>query len=308
MKEENKNLDPKVHQQEIYNKIKSKDFIKAPNYLNGLNENNSKISENNLKSLKTLSKITNYILITPLEIIYKEQNGLFNKTSKEREKCPICLYEFYDKIIYDNIENIDLKEFEYYYSFELDVVKLVRCDDHFFHIQCLIDYLQDKIGFKCPICQKIYGVIIGDMPLGTMTALVDDKMVCRGHNPGTIIIKYSFKNGISNGKYYTGTGRVTYIPNTKNGRILLGLLKIAFDRKLTFTIGTSVTTGEQNTVVWNGIHHKSNIGGGASQYGYPDPTYFTRVCEELAAKGINIQDYDEKCLEFLGLNLMYGVV
>ena len=53
-----------------------------------------------------------------------------------------------------------------------------------------------------------------------------------------------------------------------------------------FTIGTSVTTGRNNVIVWNGIHHKTRICGGSSNYGWPDPTYFNRVKFELAAKGI----------------------
>jgi deltex-like protein len=38
--------------------------------------------------------------------------------------------------------------------------------------------------------------------------------------------------------------------------------------------------------VWNGIHHKTNTGGGSSNFGYPDPTYLERVKEELASKGL----------------------
>ena len=41
-----------------------------------------------------------------------------------------------------------------------------------------------------------------------------------------------------------------------------------------------------NCVIWNGVHHKTNLGGGASHYGYPDST---RVKEELAVKGIFIE-------------------
>ncbi len=83
-----------------------------------------------------------------------------------------------------------------------------------------------------------------------------------------------------------GTARNTYLPDNAEGREILRLLKVAFDRRLTFTVGTSVTTGATNTVVWNGIHHKTNVAGGPTQYGYPDPTYFNRVKEELAAKGV----------------------
>ena len=36
------------------------------------------------------------------------------------------------------------------------------------------------------------------------------------------------------------------------------LLKKAFEARLTFTVGRSVTTGMDNTVVWNDIHHKTN--------------------------------------------------
>lgn len=47
-----------------------------------------------------------------------------------------------------------------------------------------------------------------------------------------------------------------------------------------------MTTGQENCVVWNGIHHKSDTSGGASHFGFPDPTYFSRVKLELAAKGV----------------------
>ena len=76
---------------------------------------------------------------------------------------------------------------------------------------------------------------------------------------------------------------------------MLALLKEGFKRKVLFTIGTSVTTGMSNCVIWNGVHHKTSTTGGKERerlmiggayYGYPDDTYFNRVKEELAAKGI----------------------
>ena len=42
-------------------------------------------------------------------------------------------------------------------------------------------------------------------------------------------------------------------------------------------MGRSVTTGRDNQIVWNGIHHKTNTSGGSSHFGYPDDTYFDRV-------------------------------
>lgn len=59
------------------------------------------------------------------------------------------------------------------------------------------------------------------------------------------------------------------------------MLAEAFRRRLTFKVGTSITTGAQNTVVWQGIHHKTSPNGGTSHFGYPDPTYFERVTSEL---------------------------
>ena len=300
-------INPQQYQQKIYDNFKNKDFKTCPNYSNGLTIENSKLSNNNLNLLKKLSKITKYALISPLEILYKEQYGIFNQTTKEREKCPICLCEFYDNIISEDTKNIALKELFSYYPQEIDTIKLFKCDDHFYHIECLSNFIQEKTGFKCAICQKIYGIIEGNMPTGTMKAYLNDNTHCSGYqNLGTIVINYNINKGNHNGKPFSGTSRRNYIPNTEKGRILLGLLKIAFDRKLTFTIGTSVTTGVQNTVIWNGIHHKSSLSGGAVNYGYPDPTYFNRVCEELASKGVNKDDYDEKDLEYIAVNMIYG--
>jgi deltex len=59
-----------------------------------------------------------------------------------------------------------------------------------------------------------------------------------------------------------------------------------FRRKLTFIVGTSVTTGQKDCVVWAGIHHKTSPTGGFASFGYPDATYFDRVREEMAARGV----------------------
>ena len=115
------------------------------------------------------------------------------------------------------------------------------------------------------------------------------------------------------GAPYSGTSRVCYLPDNEEGNKILALLDIAFKRRLTFTIGQSVTSGADNTVVWNGcvtlfeflqqcseffkkftkinltelsIHHKTATSGGTSGYGYPDDTYFTRVRGELKDVGV----------------------
>ena len=136
------------------------------------------------------------------------------------------------------------------------------------------------------------------MPPGKMRVKIDKNIKLDGYyNKDTIVIDYNFHRGILDGIQYSGTHRISYLPNTEEGREILGMLKIAFERKLTFVVGTSVTTGKQNTVVWNGIHHKTITSGGPTNYGYPDPTYFNRVTQELAAKGIIKSEYKDGELE-----------
>ena len=138
------------------------------------------------------------------------------------------------------------------------------------------------------------------MPKGTMKAFLQ-KFHCSGYeNTETIEINYIFPNG----QNYTGTSRRCFLPNTKEGREILGLLKVAFERKLTFTIGTSVTTGVRNTTVWNGIHHKTSVSGGPTRFGYPDNTYFNRVKEELAAKGVTKESVKED-VQNIASNMLY---
>jgi len=70
---------------------------------------------------------------------------------------------------------------------------------------------------------------------------------------------------------------------------ILKMLRVAWDRRLIFTIGRSVTSGSNNVVTWNEIHHKTNKYPGGS-HGFPDPNYFTNVVEELKAQGVTQDD------------------
>ena len=62
-------------------------------------------------------------------------------------------------------------------------------------------------------------------------------------------------------------------------------MRIAFERKLVFTIGRSATTGRDDVIVWNGIHHKTRKYD-PHNHGYPDPCYLDNVKQELAAVGV----------------------
>ena len=64
------------------------------------------------------------------------------------------------------------------------------------------------------------------------------------------------------GQSFRGTGRTAYLPDNKEGKEVLKLLSKAFDQKLIFTVGASRTTGIENQVTWNDIHHKTSMTGG----------------------------------------------
>ncbi|KAG4066453.1 hypothetical protein HA402_007089 [Bradysia odoriphaga] len=137
-------------------------------------------------------------------------------------------------------------------------------------------------SLKCPFCQITTGTIVGLCPDGKMTVKIL-KSDCAGfEGVGTIEIHYF----INSRDYYLN--RVAYLPNNAEGQEILELLKIAWDRRVAFTIGTSITTGVENTVVWN-IHHKTNQSGGVAYFGYPDPTYFQRVKLELESNGVALR-------------------
>ncbi|ESO01419.1 hypothetical protein HELRODRAFT_82010 [Helobdella robusta] len=161
---------------------------------------------------------------------------------------------------------------------------------HSFCGDCL-DQNNKKGQQKCPNCGKVYGVIRGNQPDGCMTV----KHLHTLHLPsyercGIIEILYSFPSGKQGenhpnpGKPFKGTHRTAYLPDNKEGNEVLELFQKAFDKRLLFTIGRSVTTGRNDVVVWNDVHQKTSLYAG--EYGYPDPTYFDRVKKELADKGI----------------------
>lgn len=171
------------------------------------------------------------------------------------ENCPICL---------DSLKDDDQR-----------VVHLSKCGTHYFHQDCIMHCFRDNF-LQCPICSQVYGVRVGTQPPGEMLVERDSASV-RGHEEyGTIIIEYSFNHGTQGpnhpnpGKPYHGTIRTAFLPDSPEGNRALKLLQVAWERKLVFTVGTSVTTGHSDVVIWNGIHHKTDISGGPTNYGYPD--------------------------------------
>lgn len=108
------------------------------------------------------------------------------------------------------------------------------------------------------------------------------------------IINFSIPSGIQGNEhpnpgqayYAVGFPRICYLPDNTLGRRVLRLLQIAFERRLIFTIGRSVTTGREDVVTWNEIHHKTELGPSTTGHGYPDTSYLERTLAELAAQGV----------------------
>ncbi|XP_072456497.1 E3 ubiquitin-protein ligase DTX1 isoform X1 [Notamacropus eugenii] len=177
------------------------------------------------------------------------------------------------------------------------VGKLGKCG-HMYHLLCLVAMYnngnkQDG-SLQCPTCKAIYGEKTGTQPPGKMEFHLIPHSLPGYTDTQTIRIVYDIPTGIQGpehpnpGKKFTARGfpRHCYLPDNEKGRKVLRLLIMAWDRRLIFTIGTSNTTGESDTVVWNEIHHKTEFGSNLTGHGYPDPNYLDNVLAELTAQGV----------------------
>ncbi|KFO64233.1 putative E3 ubiquitin-protein ligase DTX2, partial [Corvus brachyrhynchos] len=183
-----------------------------------------------------------------------------------------------------------------------EAVGRLRNCQHSFHMLCVLAMYSNgnKDGsLQCPSCKTIYGEKTGTQPKGKMEVSTFPQSLPGHKDCGTIRIVYHISRGIQGpehpnpGMPYTARGfpRYCYLPDNEKGRKVLELLKVAWKRRLIFTVGTSNTTGESNTVVWNEIHHKTEMDSNLSGHGYPDPNYLDNVLAELAAQGVT-----EDCL------------
>lgn len=192
-----------------------------------------------------------------------------------------------------NIEEIDCSVcMESLREGDQEVVQLTQCG-HQIHFDCFVAYMTNAQRRACWICGAYFWRPLGNMPPGRMThSVMQGSLPGHPDADGIISIDYSFRGGTQGPEHlrpgvpFSGTHRIAYLPNNEEGQLVLRLLEKAFECKLTFTVGDSVTSGAQNTVVWNNIHHKTSMHGGPQSYGYPDATYLDRLKEELASLGI----------------------
>ncbi|GKY93857.1 E3 ubiquitin-protein ligase dtx3l [Mayamaea pseudoterrestris] len=169
-----------------------------------------------------------------------------------------------------------------------DVGQVKTCG-HEFHLACVHNAIAHSS--RCPLCNKNIVEPQGKMPSGDMVYRTWHNVSCTGFaHAGTIEINYSIPSGIqeeyhsSPGSHFLGAVRIAYLPDVSEGRFLLKRLVYAFEHGLTFTIGTSLSTGQLNVVTWASIHHKTSRSGGA--HGFPDNSYFWNCNDELDALGV----------------------
>lgn len=178
-----------------------------------------------------------------------------------------------------------------------EVVIPRNCTGHFFHKKCphfdttIVAYMEKTK--QCPVCKKRYGIVTGHMPRGRMDVDILDMKLPGYEAYKTIQITFTFPGGRQGenhpnpGARYESDQRFAYLPDCEEGQHVLKLLRKAWNRKLLFAIGTSVTRQQDNVIIYNGIHFKSVPYATPSEpWGWPDPTYLHRVVQELNEKGV----------------------
>lgn len=206
--------------------------------------NDKHISNINISSFIKTNIVDNYF------ITIKEQI---------KDRCSICLCDFDE---------------------EDKPVKGKKCKDgHYYHETCF-NHMINTSG-NCCICNTYYIPKYGSQPSGIMSVDIQhSKLNGYPESNGTYHITFNMPGNSDLG--YQGRTVVAYLPVTSKGKIVLYMLKKAFDNNILFRLDTSNTTGVYG-IVFSSIHLKtSQIG----PYGYPDEGYLDRTIEALIANGI----------------------
>jgi len=200
----------------------------------------------------------------------------------EAEQCSICLADLGDTSTYDTDSSL------------APVLSLVDCK-HSFHSACLTALMANSPSpfLQCPTCKKVYGVRTGTRPTtGTMTHRLLRSPLPGHSDCGTIELHFMFSPGVQGaehphpGHYYTPVGfpRTAFLPDSTDGVKALHGLYLAWEQRLLFTVGRSITTGQDNCVTWNDIHLKTKTSGG--EHSYPDEQYLSNLAQDLAGFGL----------------------
>ena len=79
------------------------------------------------------------------------------------------------------------------------------------------------------------------------------------------------------GQPHSGLEFCAFLPCNKDGKEVCDLLKMAFDERMLFTIGTSPATREENVIVCDGIELKTSESGGPAKYVRPSLHYHSHL-------------------------------
>ncbi|KAF3851946.1 hypothetical protein F7725_005301 [Dissostichus mawsoni] len=183
------------------------------------------------------------------------------------------------------------------------VGRLAQCG-HQYHFQCLVAMYNNgnKDGsLQCPTCKTIYGVKTGNQPAGKMEYHVIPHSLPGHPDCKSIRIIYNIPPGLQSIRTQGSPSLPEASPATATSPTARK------DARLIFSIGTSSTTGESDTVIWNEVlkqyynlferpkfvmyvHHKTEFGSNLTGHGFPDPGHLNNVLEELRAQGITEDD------------------
>jgi Deltex C-terminal domain len=167
----------------------------------------------------------------------------------------------------------------------LAVVQHVSCGRNY-HLHCTT-----KHKTKCSCCHETLQYVQGKMPSGYMNITRSSHPTCEGHHhpTGHIAIEYIITTGVQKsyhahcGVQHGKANHVAFLPDTSAGQDLLVRLVGAFERGLTFAVGTCPTSGQENAIVWSSIPHKTALSDGNQEDAFPDDGYIAACHKALNA-------------------------
>ncbi|CAL1576601.1 unnamed protein product [Knipowitschia caucasica] len=125
-------------------------------------------------------------------------------------------------------------------------------------------------------------------PPGHMTWVVLHRDLPGFSNDNTLQVNFSFPAGMQMeghphpGQPYPSLRLCAYLPDSREGRKVLGLLEKAFQQQLIFSVSTDIH-GE-DVVCPAAVPLKTQSEGGAAMNGYPDDDYLKTVTRVLKEK------------------------
>ena len=164
---------------------------------------------------------------------------------------------------------------------------LVCRTPHIFHSSCFESAITNNP--RCPLCKTmLVPVYTRPQPAGKMTWKAKRFYLPGFNTKHNIIIYYKHPQGVWEGQSYPEDTREAFLPFNDLGVQALKSMITAYERGLTFTVGRSLTRGQDNVVIWSGdVIHKTVLEEN-DEHGFPDEYYFQRLAEGLNNVGVGM--------------------